>query len=291
MRLLSHRCALTEMILAFVRLVRDKLLATVEKERITFRIFNQKTHLFDQFTFNEDQFDQLMGREIPQLELLRSMRPFLRGLLAFVSDLVGKEDREVQLSVGKLTRLGPVRSADQAVQKALRVVCHRHLDTLVYLLQKMGLDLMPLMDNLAVDDQFLMETLVHGLLSKQLRTVVYGSKDTVPQTAVLKCINRNLRSVRKLNQLLFDSLSQFLRVWLINVGTNPRRTAVYNFCIEVGQSLSFHLRFFKSSLSGFIRRIERGTKGCGGVHGQLPGTHEGRGGLVLPQPQSVRAQQ
>lgn len=245
---MSHRCALTELILAFVRLVREKLLATVEKERITFRIFNPKTHLFDQFTFNEDQFDQLMGREIPQLDLLRSLRPFLRGLLTFVSELVAQEDRVVHLSVGKLSRLGPVRPADQKVQKALRVVCHRHLDTLVYLHQKMGLDLMPLMDNLAVDDQALMENLVHKLLSQQLRTVVFGSKETLHQTSVLKCINRNLRSVRKLNQPLFDSLSQFLRVWLINVGTNPRRTAVYNFCIEVGQSLSFHLRFFKSSL-------------------------------------------
>ena len=229
-------------------MVINKIYNTIEKDQILFRVFNEKTHLFDQFTFNEKQFEELMENEIPQNYLLKSIQPFVENLFVFIDDILKTQNPLIKMSTNKDCVLATIPLEQIEIERQLKLICHRNLDNLFYVYETFSYNVLDILSNLAIPDLGIMEIFFFQLFTKRLKTVCFSSSNIKRQTKLLNCINRLLKSLKKLHINEFNKFVQNIRIWLINIGTNPMRHAVYNFCIEVKDPLEFYIRFFKTSL-------------------------------------------
>ena len=100
----------------------------------------------------------------------------------------------------------------------------------------------------------MVENLMDNLVVQRLKTVNFGDENVGKQMRLLKCVNKFIKLLKKSFRPLFEDTAQNFRIWLVNLGNNPDRNAVYNFCVQRKQPLEFYLRFFKSDTRKLMRK-------------------------------------
>lgn len=219
------------------------------------KIYNEKTKIFEQFSFEKGQFEPMMRSKVPQGVILGASRGFVQRVLDSLEIFVSDTTLNVRLSEKRFLEVsGKLDST--AEERVLRQACLDNLDTFLYLHKYTSWNVTRVLGNLAVNSPSKMEALVDFFCRKQLQTVLMGSPTAARETQMVACLVRLLKGVRQVSPDLFKSLTQKMRVILTNIGTNPTRKAVYNFCARRDHQVHLFIRLFKSSLGPLIRKKE-----------------------------------
>jgi len=239
--------------MAYLQLFRHKILETVEPKRIVMKIYNEKTKIFEKFGCERDQFEPMMRWKLPQTIILDSSRLFVQRLIGFLGSFVGDTSISVRVSEKKVLEVsGKLDSVPE--ETMIKRSCLGNLDTFLYMHKNTGWDVTNFLGSLAVDSPQHMETIIDFFCRKKLQTVLMGSPTARKETGKVGCLVRLLKGIRKVNHGLFQTLTQRMRVILTNIGANPTRKAVYNFCVRRDHPARLFIRFFKSSLGIFSRK-------------------------------------
>lgn len=248
-----HRSSILELFFAFLGLVQKKIYETIEKDKINFKIFNPMTKIFDQFNCSGEFMSKLITFHIPQTYIIKFIEPFIKNMLSLMCDLT------VFPQFSKLSKKSDAQKSNLlndpkfAEIHEIRLLSHRYINTLFYFYDKLNLDVLGLLSNLAVLEREKMDQLMSILIEKKLRSVWFAKQEVVAQTGLIRCITNLLKFLKKINKKQFRTTSQNIRIWMVNLGTNPYKNAIYNFCVERKDPLIFYLRFFKVS-TRFLKR-------------------------------------
>lgn len=221
-------------------------------ETIGDHVFREKDFVFENSsaTRHSGMSENIMRRKFvtqlyPQSVLLPVLNEFVTWTLELMNFTIGKDFVESK---------DPLKIHDFEVSRKIKRLLLTSLSDIIFYFKDFAEHACRLVSRLILSDRERMDAVV-SVFIERLQTIGNNNSSLKEQLYLLRSLTSFLKNLGHLSRELSSEMRKKVRVWLLNIGTNPERRALYHFVYNSSEK-SYYIRFFKSA-GGFIISEDR----------------------------------
>jgi hypothetical protein len=241
-----------------MRQLKAKFYETVNEKRTTIKI----NHGLNYGTLNmrENEIKALLNSSAPHKFLIGVFEEIIEGFLEIIYFSLKKDSFQAKPPKAHLVRFGELTEEKSKPVPSIKTQLFENLDDLFYFTQHFKLQIFKIIGCMWDNSPVLTEKIIMHLVDR-LQTLGHHDSYLPEQCLILKSFNKIIKNLDKTSPETSKIIKKKIRVWLLNIGTNSNKRALYNFYIErENEKLTFYMRIFKSSLGKLISLKRRSSE-------------------------------
>lgn len=219
------------MIFTIIKQLRFKFFETINEKKIAIKIFHRESKAFGMLNLRELEVKKKIEELAPQKYLMSVFSEIIEGFLEILHFSLKPTKMNLKKAKPHTVRLGDIAVTHEAKMPKIKPLFFENLDDLLYFSHQFKIQIFKIMGCLWDNSVSQTQKIVMNLVER-LQTIGHHSTTVAEQCLIIKALNKIIKRLEESNPETAKAIKKKIRVWLINIGTNSNKRALYSFYIE-----------------------------------------------------------